>query len=266
MKKICLPESKSKTQYFVNQAYAKYVIEAGYMPIITTPENVVDASKFCDGLLLPGGIDIDPIYYGEDNIASYSTDPDKDEFERSLLHEFVAMKKPVFGICRGFQLIIREFLMSMKEDAFNDWFTFYQNVSSHSQTNGLSLVRDIPSHFVDANVMGLYGRSGKKIRRIPVNSMHHQCLALSTQGKAPSVLKKDLDVLAWTERGFDKKDKEVMIEAFAIKTWPSRILAVQWHPEELNDTALLRGFFSPKRAKDDNEHEQKAVAGQGSAS
>jgi len=261
MKKICIAASKSKTQHFINQAYVSYVADAGFAPVVATPEIMPEITKICDGLLLPGGIDIDPIYYGEDNIMSYQTDPDKDAFERALLNEFVDLGKPVFGICRGFQLIIREFLLAVQEEAFNEWFTFYQNVNSHNQTGSLSIDRKLPSHFVEANTGILYGKGG--VRRIAVNSMHHQCLALSTKGKAPEKLKKDLTVLAWTDRGFEAKDKEMLIEAFRINTWPSPILAVQWHPEELNDTALLKNFFSPKGKKNDSKQDKAAVAGKG---
>jgi len=264
MKKIAIAASKSKTQYFVNQAYVKYVADSGFMPIVVAPETMAAATKVCDGLLLPGGIDLDPMYYDEDNIMSYSTDPDKDAFERALLREFVALAKPVFGICRGFQLIIREFLLATKEDEFNNWFTFYQNVNSHNQTGSLSVDRHIPTHYVSADMSGLYGEP-TKVKRIPVNSMHHQCLALADNGKAPKVLKKDLTVLAWTRRGFDKKDKEIVIEAFRINNWPSKILAVQWHPEELSDTELLKNFFSPKGKKNDSKPDEKVVASEGAS-
>ncbi|RLF86845.1 hypothetical protein DRN34_02865 [Thermococci archaeon] len=259
MKKIAITASKSKTQYFVNQAYIKYVADAGFIPIVVAPESMATSTKICDGLLLPGGIDLDPLYYDEDNIMSYSTDPEKDAFERAILQEFVALEKPVFGICRGMQLIIREFLLSIKEDKYNEWFTFYQNVNSHNQTGSLSIDRHIPTHYVSADMAGLYGKPSR-IKRIPVNSMHHQCLALSDKGRAPEVLKKDLTVLAWTRRGFDKKDKEIVVEAFRINNWPSKVLAVQWHPEELSDIELLRNFFSPKRKKNDHKPDKAPLA------
>ena len=261
MKRICIPASKSKTQYFINQAYVEYVSDAGLIPVIVTPETTKVAGEMCDGLLLPGGIDLDPIYYGEDNIASYQTDPDKDAFERELLYDFMDMGKPIFGICRGFQLIVREFLMSITVKGFHEHFTFYQNVGSHNQTGSLSVDRPLASHFVTASVSELYNKPGKSIKEIPINSMHHQCLAFEKGVKPTPEMKKHLSILAWTDRGFDKKDKLVVIEAVRIKTWASPILAVQWHPEEMKDTALLKGFFLGKKRNQDDKKVKSAVEG-----
>ena len=58
-----------------------------------------------DGLLLPGGVDIDPARYGRENEGSVGICRELDELQFTLLDWFVRMKKPVFGICRGHQLI-----------------------------------------------------------------------------------------------------------------------------------------------------------------
>jgi hypothetical protein len=93
-----------------------------------------------------------------------------------------------------------------------------------------------------------------------------QCLALVDNGKPPESLKKDLTVLAWTRRGFEKKDKEIVVEAFRINTWPSKVLAVQWHPEELSDLELLRNFFSPKeKKKNDIKRDKPPLASKSAA-
>ena len=54
--KIGIPVSKSKTQYYLNQAYIDYVVEAGFIPVAFYPGH--DPKAFaveCDGLILPGG-------------------------------------------------------------------------------------------------------------------------------------------------------------------------------------------------------------------
>ena len=76
MKRILIPVSKSKTQYFSNQSYVKYIGSVkGLEPVLVTPESNLDqAASECAGLLLTGGIDVDPIYYDMDNDGSFSTD------------------------------------------------------------------------------------------------------------------------------------------------------------------------------------------------
>ncbi len=58
-----------------------------------------------DGLLLCGGSDIDPMYYGEEMNGTKGVDKARDEIEFALLKAFVEAGKPVMGICRGLQLI-----------------------------------------------------------------------------------------------------------------------------------------------------------------
>ncbi len=58
-----------------------------------------------DGLLISGGVDIDPSHYGQENTNSFYCEPERDELELRLLKEALLHNKPVFGICRGAQLI-----------------------------------------------------------------------------------------------------------------------------------------------------------------
>ena len=59
----------------------------------------------CDGLLLPGGGDVDPAVYGQENCGSNPPDKARDEDELALFALFRAMNKPIFGICRGLQML-----------------------------------------------------------------------------------------------------------------------------------------------------------------
>jgi gamma-glutamyl-gamma-aminobutyrate hydrolase PuuD len=243
--RIGITMSESKTQHFINQAYISLITNSGMKPIAIFPDSdVVDMANMLDGLILPGGIDIDPIYYGEDNDSSMNVDPKKDAFERSVFHTFRNNGKPIFGICRGFQLIIRE-LMATNE-SLSKHLRFILHINEHNQMNDQSLERNICQHYVMCKTHILYGDADKVPKQMPVNSMHHQCLLVDL--KKPEIsLVANFRVLAWTQRGLkiDKKNTgfPVVCEAFSIVDWGARIRAVQWHPEELNDTNLLKNFF-----------------------
>jgi len=253
---ICVPMNRSKTQYYINQAYADYVMEAGYQPMMAAdahdPLVLADA---CDGLLLPGGIDIDPIFYDEENIRSYSVEPEKDDFERALLHAFVDRGKPIFGICRGFQLILREYFRIVASEEVWKSCTYYQHINGHSLANELDLARHVPSHSVWADRSFLYGeKDHKSYVKMYVNSMHHQGIVIG-----PIIGRKiprdfgGLVLTATTICGLEDSKKlgnHRVAEAVAIDDWgDSRIAAVQWHPEELRDVKLLKTFFDDKNGK-----------------
>ena len=254
-----------------NAAYCKYVSDAGYTPILIPMEadpNIV--ASIADGLLLAGGIDVDPIYYGTSNFASYNVDPEKDNAERRLFHAFRVEHKPIMGICRGHQLIFREFLH--KNEEYEDYLEYIEHLNKHAQTNELNVRRGIPTHFVRTNYKSLYTLSELKNKlnlvMHPVNSMHHQICAINFMQVAkdyapnekvstqePSILHFDnFELTAWSLRGVlqpktskGKQDTEnywAIIEAMKIHNWGGPIMGVQWHPEELKDISLIRNFFN----------------------
>ncbi|MBR3569413.1 MAG: type 1 glutamine amidotransferase [Oscillibacter sp.] len=107
----------------------------------------------CAALLLPGGGDMEPWRYGQENAASRNLDPARDALELDLLERFAALKKPVLGICRGMQSV-------------NVFFggTLLQDIPGHEQINGVDRmhpVRTAPGAFVAADA---------------VNSAHHQAV------------------------------------------------------------------------------------------
>jgi len=258
--RIAIPLSPEETQFKLNKAYIDYIDQAGYEPMPTVPQNdALGMAKICDGLLLPGGKDLDPIYYGESNWGSFWTDPDKDDFERELMWAFINFGKPVFGICRGFQLIAREYIKHTgndtvtpaSEETIDARLVFGQDISAHDATSRFNLFRNRPHHYVTARYDALYGSDDKTTEFHAINSMHHQYLHLNME---PEELAKSNKVTphmraaAWTIRGLDKDEAGVVCEGFVIKGWTdSRIAGVQWHPEELKDYQLLHHFFGKSK-------------------
>ena len=161
-----------------------------------------------DALLLPGGGDLEPWRYGQENTASRGLEPERDEAELRLLQEFTALGKPVLGVCRGLQTI-------------NVFFggTLAQDVPGHGaweEGDRLHGVRTAPSP-----LRPLWGE------RMTVNSAHHQ---------AADRLGSGLRAVQWTGAG--------VVEALCHERLP--VWAVQWHPERLGDRSpgrRLMGAF-----------------------
>lgn len=239
--RIGIAMSQSKTQHYINQAYIDLISKSGFNPIAIFPDSDVDdIMEFTDGLLLPGGIDIDPIYYGDDNFSSIAVDPEKDQFERAIFHKYRETGKPTFGICRGLQLIVNEYLLFSQLPATH--VRFISHIAEHNQVNDQQLERGTRQHFVEFDTR-LYG-TASAVDSMAVNSMHHQCLVMDLKANTRRI--QNFRMLAWTQRGLKIKGDNPwpqVCEAFEIGDWGGRIRAVQWHPEELADTNLLRSFF-----------------------
>lgn len=176
----------SENQY---ENYAKAVAAAGGTACFDGDP------KDCDGLLLPGGGDLEPWRYGQENRGSRDLDPVRDRAEWDLLDRFTAAGRPVLGICRGLQTI-------------NVFFggTLFQDLPGHCAVEGTDRfhsIRTLPSPF-----SVLYGEENV------VNSAHHQAVDRLGSG---------LQAVQWTEDG--------VVEALCHQTLP--VWAVQWHPERL---------------------------------
>jgi putative glutamine amidotransferase len=87
--------------------YCEAITEAGGIPILIP--SVGNARQYGDrinGLLISGGNDLDPFYYGEEVSPRVKLVPRKrSDFEFALLDEVLRLRKPVLGICYGMQLI-----------------------------------------------------------------------------------------------------------------------------------------------------------------
>ncbi len=187
------------------------------------PEIIRDYVAGSDGILMPGGDDIDPCLYGEERLPECDGSvPSRDRFEMALLCEAVKQGKPVFGICRGLQIM---------------------NIF-----RGGSLWQDIPSQRPDdpPHPIAQHGQMPVRlhsVRIVPdtmlasildtdeldINSAHHQGIKVLGAGLIAS---------AYSEDG--------IIEAFESASGPF-FCGVQWHPEWLypsDDAAALFKAFA----------------------
>ncbi|HXB64014.1 MAG TPA: gamma-glutamyl-gamma-aminobutyrate hydrolase family protein [Solirubrobacteraceae bacterium] len=114
---ICTALERARWSVWDQQAallprnYVEAVQGAGGLALMIPPdpslvEDPVEVLELIDGLMLAGGVDIDPASYGEPrHEETTSTVPERDVFELALLRAAIARELPVLGICRGMQLI-----------------------------------------------------------------------------------------------------------------------------------------------------------------
>ncbi len=212
-----------ESKYVLNEQYAKAVIRAGGLPIILPcgiEADVIRIARELDGVLLTGGGDIDPMLFGEEphpRLGEIS--PARDSLELALIHEMLAVDKPILGICRGLQILNIALGGNMYQDIYAQ---SDKTLLQHSQKSP----RSHRSHFVQVK-KGTILSSIAQAERIKVNSYHHQAVK--------DVLK-PLVVSGTANDG--------MIEAIESKVHRF-VMGVQWHPEALvenGDAVSLRLF------------------------
>jgi putative glutamine amidotransferase len=207
--KIGIAVRRLENRYIVNTDYIEGLRKAGADPIVLLPENEKDLSlrlKELKGVLIPGGYDIHPKYYNEEVDGSAGMDDSVDRMDLDLVRIAMKLGIPIFGICRGLQVI---------------------NVAL-----GGSLIQDVPTKLPES----LDHMAGKhKIALNPscklaslfdpvilVNTHHHQAV----KRIAPT-----LHLAAIADDG--------IVEALE----GDGILAVQWHPERMLDEEKQLGLF-----------------------
>lgn len=180
---------------------------------LSDPEQAVQDALTCDGLLLPGGGDMDPKFYGQERIPACG-EPNllRDAAEPLLLRAFLATDKPVLGICRGIQV--------MNAVLGGD---LYQDIKPFEH---------LPHNDHWAKVHTVTVRRGTLLSRILgqdtvlVNSQHHQAVDRVAPGFTLAALSEDGIVEA-----IEKPDARFC-------------LGVQWHPEWLSDAdPAMQGLF-----------------------
>jgi putative glutamine amidotransferase len=229
-----------KTLQYIEQSMAHWVMSTGALPVmIPSPArysaqgepHFEDYARWLDGLVLHGGADVWPGSYGETPLEErWSGDRLRDEYEQALVRAFVAAGKPVFGVCRGLQLI---------NVAFGG--TLYQDIGTQRPE---SLVHR------DAD---RYDHNFHQLEIVPETRLQ-ELLAGAQNGKINSIHHQGIKQLAESFVVEARCPDDGMIEAIR-HTGPSYIAAVQWHPEfhrreldTLDDTPLLNDFLDAARA------------------
>jgi putative glutamine amidotransferase len=209
--------------YSLKVNYVKVVERYGGVPYLIFPSQDKgmkrEYGEKIQGLLLSGGRDIPPSYYGEKIQSKVGLiNRLRVDFEMGFLREFIATRKPVLGICYGAQL------MNIVYGG-----TLYQDISSqipkaakHEDTRHSITV------YGDTKLYKLIGEDSFK-----VNSYHHQAVKELGKGLICSAL------------AFDG-----VIEAIELKGHPF-FIGVQWHPERDPEDQIteriIRGFIKASK-------------------
>lgn len=208
----------------VSGPYIQAVLKAGGAPVIipaiTDGAVLRELVAALDGLVLTGGADLNPLWYGEEPVEALQTvDPVRDLYELKLLKLAVDRNMPIVGICRGEQLI---------NVAFGG--TLYQDIPSQRPAHAIKHVQDLPAVSASHHLSVVPGSQLSAIagtQPLAVNSLHHQAVKTVAPGFRAVAFASDS-----------------VIEA--IEAWPDRpILGVQWHPESLvaaGDTTMGKIF------------------------
>lgn len=203
---------------YINSCYVESVSNNGGAPLVIpfSKRNTdgIRMLEFCDGVIFPGGTDLNPVFYNEEPSTSLGPiDPETDEYLAEVMTEAIVSKKPILAICKGMQLMN----VLMGGSLYQDLSKRKKETLSHKQL----IDRSYPHHRVDF----LKGSAMEKIFRqesIYTNSIHHQSLRL-----VPPALR------------ITGRTKDGVVEAIEGVDLP--LLGVQWHPEEM--AVQARGQF-----------------------
>ena len=220
-------DGNKTTTVFVS--YSEAIKKSGGIPLIFPLGNDELAKiwvSMVDGILLTGGIDVDPKFYNEkpsENIDITNEDLDQSDFK--IINEARKQGKPLFGICRGSHLINVAAGGSLHQDVKED----KEEKGTDSMEHLTNVERPEPVHtiYIDKSSQ-LYSIAKKE--KIDVNSFHHQGVKELGEGLKPVA-----------------KAEDGLIEAF--EGIDESIMGTQFHPEELrkHDASmdkLLKHFIS----------------------
>ena len=233
----------TKTLHYLEQSVAHWIMRGGAMAVmipavdsdsVVTREdlNLSHYAAALDGLVLQGGNDVAPESYGESPLdPAWHGDRIRDRYELELIEAFIQAGKPVFGVCRGFQLLNVHFGGTLLQDITTQVPDSREHRRLTHYERHLHTIELVPG----TRLAQLY----PGVHRASANSIHHQ----GVKDLAP-----DLIVEA-------RCPDDGIVEAVRWRG-PSYVAGVQWHPEfhdpadstTFDDGPMLLDFFTAARA------------------
>lgn len=215
------PTRLGMRRYALPAYYVARVEEAGGLAVLLPNAPPAEAPGYVerlDGLLLSGGVDVDPHEYGAEPHAELGeVDPARDAFEVAAVRAARTAKKPIFAICRGMQLANVAFGGTLLQDIPSQ----VTGALRHEQS---TTDLEQPSHRVElepgSTLVRLAGAT-----QVRVNSFHHQAVERMAPGFRPTA-----------------RARDGVVEGMESVEGPF-FQCVQWHPERLVGDVLTRALF-----------------------
>jgi putative glutamine amidotransferase len=219
---------------YVNSAYVRAIEGAGGIPVLLPPQLGAAAREALwprlDALILTGGGDIEPSRFGESPHRKVMlVSDDRDALELELVDRALRDDVPLFGICRGVQVLNVALGGSLHQhipDTFGDTVQHAQKEPRHVATHPVKVLTE------GTRLGQILG-----VPELTVNSFHHQALRMLGRG---------LRDVAWAP--------DDVIEAVEHEDDRRFVVGVQWHPEDLVEhdaaaQALFRAVVAAARAR-----------------
>lgn len=207
-----------------NDACANYtaaILAAGGIPTVAyCPQLSLDY----DGLLLSGGGDIAPHLFEAEDQGSQDIDYDRDMAELELLGAFLALGKPVLGICRGHQVINVGLGGTLVQHIGDDLCRFHRRTPDHKGDK---------VHSVYSNQDSWYRKTYGAV--FSVNSSHHQALDKLGDGLCP---------VLWSESGIVEAVEHCSFPLISVQFHPERMTGDNRRPDTVDGSAIFRRYLA----------------------
>jgi len=214
---------KEKRLNFLDLAYAEAVERAGgkaiFLPSLTFPGGVKEICALIDGVVLTGGADINPSYYGEEINFPISLSPDqRTDFDLNFFKEAMNAGKAILAICHGLQLMN----VALKGTLFQDLASQVPGSLVHWEKE----INNPARHVVQVEAGSRLAEILNGKLEFEVSSTHHQAIKQLGEG---------LKVVARSPDG--------VIEGVE---WPGhpQVIGVQWHPEKDLESEVTKKLFA----------------------
>ena len=202
--------------------YVESVIKAGgvpvILPILSDEESIRIQIELLDGVLLSGGVDINPLVYNEEPSPKLGyIFPDKDTFDLLIAKIACELNKPILAICRGQQILNVAFGGTLYQD-LSDMEGCYIKHQQQTKDGAVTHTVDITPNSILHSILG---------NSIITNTFHHQAIKVLAPGFKATAYSKDNVIEA-----IEKYDEDFVV-------------GVQFHPEIMatyNDKNMLKLF------------------------
>ncbi len=181
---------------------------------LSSKDNNIKDVDACDGIVLSGGEDVHPKYYGKPGLMKkkeelkLDVNEARDEFEMKVIARAVKNKKPILGICRGLQIANVYFKGTLIPDLPGKTRTRHSKAAGYDQTHTVAVDPDSCLSGIISSDSGT------------TNSAHHQAADKIGKGLKATARTEDgtVEAIEWK----DPKDKPFL-------------LLIQWHPERMKE-------------------------------